>query len=184
MCEPISATTALTLGAASSVASAGAGFIAQGQQAKAESKYQNALYNQTAEQALASLRDQVTLGNRQLQQDAAAASQQSLGNARDGNQGRGIATVRAAAGGVGGVTADELVDNFTRLESENENIIRTNLAWQREQMGEQYKGMTAQAQSRITGATPRPISGPSPFALVSDLSSSFLDYHINKKALE
>lgn len=182
MCLPAAALAPALL--ATSVVSSVGGFVGQAMQANAQGKFQRSQYAAVSKEAAESYSDQVAAGNEQLAQESAAVARQSLLNAREGDQGAGIAAVRAAAGNVGGVTAAELVNEFDMLTAENENILRTNLAWSRDQMGRNFQGVQAQAQSRITSAAPSPIAGPNVFGLLTDLGSGFLNYQINQRVLK
>lgn len=185
MCAPALVATPmlLKLSLATSVATAAAGFAAQAKASSDQGKFQNSQYKRNAANAIESFEGMVQSGNERLVQEAAAASVQSRENARGADEMVGVATARSAAGGVGGVTASELQENFLRLEAENENVIRTNLSWARDQMGNEFKGFSAGTRDRIASATPGPINRPNVLGLLTSIGGSFLDYGIAKNGL-
>lgn len=172
MCLPAAAAAPALL--ATSVGSSVLGFVGQSQAASAEQAYQNSRYAATTEAALDSYVNQLRLGQERIAQEEARAGNQSIENAREGSRAEGSAVVASAAGGVGGVTASELTREFRMIEAENENAIRTNLEWTRDQIGEQFVALQSGAQSRISAAAPRPVAQPSPLALALDIGGSLL----------
>ena len=176
MCLPAVAAAPLLLG--TSIGSSVLGFIGADQQAKSQQRFQNSRYAQNAESALKSYENQLRLGHERVSQEEIAAGDRSRKNAFDADQQVGRARVTSASSGVTGQSAAELVSEFRRIEADNENAIRTNLQWQREQMGEQFKGLHAGTLDRIASATPQPVARPNPLALALSIGGSLLENQV------
>jgi hypothetical protein len=159
MCLPLAA-----IGAIAGVAGAGAGFIGQRQQAKAQAAYQ--AQSAAAEQQRA-LQEQSSIRMQQAQQQEATArelqqvskkSQEALSRAR----------VSAGEAGVSGVSVQALMDDYTRQEAgyRAATLRQQELTGVGTQLGLEQAGLAS--QQRLIGIQ-QPINRPS--LLVSGLQA-------------
>lgn len=183
MCEPLSI-------AATGLAIAGqvAGAKAEADRAKAVAEYQNKRYTDNAGAATTAYLDDISRLQIRQNQENEAAVQRSFGISRQYQRAAGTIATTAAARGVSGESVQNLLDDFQRLEAENQFAIQRNRAIREDQMYAQMRGLYADAQSRISRAAPRPVSGPSNLALGLQVGGSVLggldDYHRRQALLD
>lgn len=184
MCDPTGGlATAIVIGA-TSIASGVTGYIGQKQAANAQQNYQNqqakdqAIYrNQVAEQANKAFLDQSYQQNLRLQQEAAAATDQSTQLGKEAAQAR--ARVRTAAGeaGVSGLSVESLLADYQRQQDYAQQNIDTNLLYTQKQAAENIKGMRADAIGRVSGVRnyiPAPVQKPSLLGTIFDTTGNAL----------
>ena len=151
MCLPLAA-----IGAIAGVASAGAGYIGQRQQAKAQAAYQA---QSAAAERKRALQEQSSIRMQQAQQQEATAreleqvsrkSQEALARAR----------VSAGEAGVSGVSVQALMDDYTRQEAgyRAATLRQQELRGVGTQLGLEQAGLAS--QQRLIGIN-QPISKPS-----------------------
>lgn len=157
------------------VGSAVANYAAQGSAAKQQAEFQNRRYAQTAQASLAAYRRGVNqLLIRDSQEVSAFTREAETAKRAVGSQKATARSVMSAAG-LAGNSVNQLLAEFDRLDADNELALGTNLSIRRQQLRESMEGLRADAQSRISAATPQPVSSPSPFALALDLGSAGLN---------
>lgn len=157
---------------ATSVAASAVTYANQSEAANNQADYQNKMYGRTASAAMSNFVQKNDSVNRRLQQEEAVASEQSEALGSQVNQARSAVTVSAAERGVAGPSVQELLNNFSMVESRNNLNRYTNLRWQADQANEEQKSFQATGQSQIVSATPRPIQGPSALGLGLDIGAS------------
>lgn len=173
MCNPV------LLGVGGLIAGIGGAVVnysAQQSQASAARSYQQQMYEATKAQAQRSLISQYSdLAVRQAQEDR-KASQEIQAIARQALEARSRAYASSLEAGVAGVSIDNLMQEYVRREGEF--ITRTRQQNQAIQMQLQNQkwGLMAEAESRILGATPRPVEGPSALALGLNIAGSAADF--------
>lgn len=144
-----------------SVASTAAQYKSQSDEASATGKYQNKRYKSVAEEAIKSYRYQLTdLAIRDSQEEAAAAERDKA-MTEQGRVAASSAAVSAAERGVSGASIEDLYANFDAIEANQHYIHQTNEKWRKDQLRRQAQGLHADTQSRISGAAPAPVQGPS-----------------------
>jgi hypothetical protein len=163
MCEPISMLALAGTGLA--IGGQVAGFAGEQQSAAAQGKYQNQLYGDTARIAINNYTQGISAIQLRQQQETAAAGDQSMQNSVNGLQAQSRAAVSAGEAGVEGNSVHSLLNDFARQEAFNNMNLHTNLVNQQQQGYQDMLAQQAQAQSQISGATPRPVQTPSPLAL-------------------
>lgn len=163
MCEPFSIAAA-----AISIASAAAGYAAQSSAASQQKDYQQKMFDETRKAAITDRNFQSQQVFNRLEQDRAATSQQATENAAAAAQAKGTAYANFAERGMAGNTLQSLLGEFDRQQSANGYVLQTNYAWKSQQASEDLQSIGAGTASRIAGATPQPVAGPS--ALAAGLS--------------
>lgn len=170
MCTPIA-----FAGAALSIGSQAAGLVGQSQAVNASNRFQMDRYRTVTTAALESYVSQTRDVQRRFVEESEAAAQSGLNNAREADQARGRGRVSAGARGVSGTSVNEMLDNYSRIEAENEFTIQRNMEMFTAQTASQLEGLRAQAQGRINGAYPQLQAGPSPLAFGIGLGSSIFN---------
>jgi hypothetical protein len=182
MCFPL----AIPLAAmAVSAGSAVAANQAQGQQAKAQAKYGNKMYSSTAAAAMQNYQQQIGSSNLRVQQEGAATDQQAGNNAIAGMQSRSRAAASAGESGVEGNSVSLLLNDFSRIEADNNFNLYTNLSNMKQQSYQDLLAAHAGAQSQVAGVAPRPVQGPSSLGLGLNIANSaltFANYNVAKAA--
>lgn len=165
MCHPI---VFMAIASVASVAGTAVGYTTAQANAKAQRQYQDFIYEQNKAVTTASLVNQYAAINERQIEEQKKASQEISEVMRQAQQARATAYTSSLEGGVSGLSVDALLNDYARRESEF--ILRTQeqeravtMQLQREKLGLGYD-----AYSRIIGATPQPIQGPS--ALAAGLS--------------
>lgn len=173
MCNPI------LLGVGGLIAGIGGSVVSYtGQQAQASDMraYQQAMYEQTRVQATQSLVSQYgDLAVRQAQ-EARKASQEMQVIARQALEARAKAFASSLEAGVSGVSVQNLMTDYVRREGEFMQRSMTQSKEVIQQLQRQKMGLMAEAESRILGATPRPIAGPSALALGLNIAGSAMNF--------
>lgn len=184
MCDPTGGIATAIVIAATSIASGITSYAGQKKAANDQQKYQyqvakdQAIYrNQVAEQANKSFIDQSYQQNLHLQQEAEAASDQTIQTGREAAQLR--ARVRTAAGeaGVSGLSVQGLLADYQRQQDYANMNTQTNLLFSKKQAAENTKGMRADAISRVHGVRnyiPSPVQQPSLLGTIFDTAGNAL----------
>lgn len=159
MCDPTGGW--LIAATAASVAATGANFVSQSQNAQAQGRYQGKRYSENAVIALDNYAHTIGASSDRVIQEAQASAQEAEANQVSGAQATGQVVTSAAAGGVGGNSIQELLQDYAHQASANDAIIESNLRNRVRQIGEDLKGAEAQTRSNIASATPQPIQMPS-----------------------
>lgn len=121
-------------------------------------------------------RKSTEINRRQMQEDDAAAQKDGLQSLEEAQRGAD-AEVSAAAGGVAGVSLDNILSDVSRTGARNRETIRQNSDATAQQLQLEKKGAKAEAQSRINSAP-----APSTLSLVAGLGSAALSgYNSYKK---
>ena len=159
MCLPLAA-----IGAIAGVASAGAGYIGQRQQAKAQAAYQA---QSAAAERQRALQEQSSIRMQQAQQQEATARELEQVS-RKSREALGRARVSAGEAGVSGVSVQALMDDYTRQEAgyRAATLRQQELTGVGTQLGLEQAGLAS--QQRLIGIQ-QPISRPS--LLVSGLQA-------------
>lgn len=157
-----------------SAVSTGVQYQAQSSVAHAQASYQNRQYQAISKSALDSYKLQINGIETRIQQESAATSQQLLENREQGRASRGQVSVYAGNAGITGGIVTELMNQFSALEAANASTLVTNFNQRKAQLREEEKGLMANAQARITGATPAPVNKPSTLALGLNLANAGL----------
>jgi hypothetical protein len=152
------------MGLAMSAASTGAAYYGQRQAAEAQQDYQQRMYSETAKQAYEAYSQSVRQIANRTEQERAKMIDAATDNAIEGMSARATTAVAMGEAGVGGNTVEQLLLDFQRQESLNKMALERNFDWVTQQGEEEKKGAAAQAQARISGATPGPITMPSALA--------------------
>ena len=153
----------------------GAQYIGQSEMAKAQEKYQEQRLAQTQAVAATAARDQYMGMNRRQSQAREAASQDMRANLQRTLQASASSRVAAAAGGVSGVSANEVTADIGRQYGDWAANRAKNLPWQEQQIRASMDGIRAQQIARVQGAVGSPIATPSPFAAFAQLGAAALD---------
>ena len=158
MCDPA------TIGAIVGVASAGAGYAGQRQQAKAQAAYQA---QSAAAERQRALQEQSSIRMQQAQQQEATARELEQVS-RKSREALGRARVSAGEAGVSGVSVQALMDDYTRQEAgyRAATLRQQELTGVGTQLGLEQAGLAS--QQRLIGIQ-QPISRPS--LLVSGLQA-------------
>lgn len=110
-----------------------------------------------------------------LQQQRAAAVDQSQKEAIQAKQAVGQTMVSAATGGVEGTGIQTLIDDFHRQEGVFNANLQTNLAYKKRQTDTTFAEQAGQYSGRIASVmpyAPKPISGPNYFGAAAGLAGS------------
>lgn len=172
MCEP---TTIAALGLVMSAASAGVGYYGQRQAAEAQQDYQDRMYSETAKQAYEAYSHNLRQIANRTEQERAAMMDRTTDNAIEGMSARASTRVAMGEAGVAGNTVEALLLDFERQEAINKLQLETNFGWLSQQAEEDKKGAAAQAQARVSGATPGPVAMPSALAAGLSIAGSSLN---------
>lgn len=119
---------------------------------------------------------------RNLQEDAAAA-QQIMTNDIAGQKARATAKDVASDAGVSSLSAEALLADFHRQQSDYDTSVRINREWSQTQLGQDMKGAEAQAQGCISAVRPYvapPINSPDYLATALETAGNV--YQIGSKA--
>lgn len=159
MCLPLAA-----IGAIAGVASAGAGYIGQRQQAKAQAAYQA---QSAAAERQRALQEQSSIRMQQAQQQEATARELEQVS-RKSREALGRARVSAGEAGVAGASVTALMDDYTRQEAgyRAATLRQQEMSALGTQLGLEQAGLAS--QQRLIGIQ-QPISRPS--LLVSGLQA-------------
>src|SRR5271166_2427672 len=145
MCDPIS-----IAGFALSSASAVMGYQAQKTQANAQTN----MYAQNVVAARQAFVDTNAALNVQEEQQQAAASQKRQENDLATRAAQATALAGAAAGGVQGISVEEILGDFSAKDARANSAINEQEGWGIQQAQLEKKGATAQMVSRMNSMTP------------------------------
>lgn len=147
MCEPvtITTTTAMYISLAMSAASAVAGVVAQ----KSASDMQDAQYEQNKLNAQQAFADNIKQTNLQMEQADVQEADKQNAVMREGARRRATATVAAGEAGVGGISVQNLMNDFTAAENRLVGASEMQKQWNRTGAQLQLQGAGTTMQSRI-----------------------------------
>lgn len=135
-------------------------YFAQQQAARSQADYQNRMYEankQIAEQSLLSQYADISL--RQQQETEKAAQEMRIISAQ-ARQVRATAAASALESGVSGLSIDNIVNDYTRKESEALYSTQRQLRGTLFQFEQTKKALGSEYQGRVLGMTPRPVEYP------------------------
>ena len=168
------------------MASTAAAAKAQADQAKATGNFQNKRYSEASKSAMESYLFQSNQTYQREAQEVAAASGQAESVRQQASKAQGAAAASAGARGVGGSSVADLLREFDQVDSLTSSNIKTNLDWRRTQLGNQVRGLQADAQGRVSSVAPAPVFGPDKLAFGIDLLGAGLgagrDYYQMEQA--
>lgn len=153
----------------------GAQYIGQQKQADAMEEYQQLKTERTQAAAADAARVQyqgLLERQSQVRQQAALDVQDAMTQTAEA---QASARVAAAAGGITGVSVDEGINQFSREYEDWASRRMTNLSWEEDQIAASMLGVQAQQEGRVNQSMGSPIMQPSPFAALSQLTSSAFD---------
>lgn len=160
----------MALGTAAAVAN----HKAQSSAAKQQNDFQNKQYTEVSKSAIEAYRR----GTNQLlirdSQETAAAFRQAAQSSTELRTGKSSAKTLVKAAGLSGNSMQDLLREYDRIDADNQFVMDTNLKMTKGQIRENIEGLRADAQSRISGAAPQPVSRPSSLALALNVGSAGL----------
>ena len=164
------AVTSFGVGALQSVAQ----YKAAADQAKQQSDFQNRQYVETADNAVTAYRRGINQLLIREDQETEAAFQEARAAALETASQKASTRNAMVAAGLSGNSAQDVFNEYDRVEADNQLVIDTNLRMTRSQLREQMAGLRADAQSRISAAAPQPVNRPSRFAALLNVGASGL----------
>lgn len=173
MCDPV------IFGGASVVASIVGQTMAYSAQQKAtaaQNAYQKQIYEQTSELATSNLIQQYGAIQSRKVEEQQKAAQEISEISQQAMVARSRAYASSIASGVGGISVDAMIDDYTRKELDFANRTMDQKNAIMNQLSSEALGMQAQAMGRIIGVTPQYQAGPSPWALAAGIASSGFNY--------
>ena len=164
MCHPV-AMMAFT------VLQAGAQHMGQEKAARATHKYKVEQQRLTVASAADAARHQYQGLLARSMQAKAAATQDVNNQLKAYQSAQGRARVSAAAGGLDGMSVDEVGMDFAQQFVAARTSRLMNLSWEEEQLMASAQGIYAQQRGRVEGTTFAPIARPSPLATFSQMGA-------------
>jgi hypothetical protein len=161
MCD---ATALLAISAIASIAGTGVGYVTNQANVKAQREYQEFIYEQNKAITASSLVNQYAAINERQIEEQKKASQEISEIVRQARQAKATSYVSSLEAGVAGLSVDALLDDYTRKESEFITRTQEQQRAVMSQLQREKTGLGFDAYSRIIGATPQPLQGPSIFA--------------------
>lgn len=122
--------------------------------------------------------------NRRTLQEAESASRQIQAISRQAREAGGSIKAAAGAGGVEGNAVDALARDFQAQELARIEITKTDLKNSRDAIGEQYAGVSAEAQNRIFNAQGGPVARPSIFGALLGIGSTMAAAYANNATID
>lgn len=123
------------------------------------------------------------MGVRRIQ-EFAAATEQAISNQAQTQQAKGSVNAYLADRGIGGNSAALLVAEAERTGAANDLNLKTNTENRFTQLQQEVGALKAEAQNRISGATPQMVAGPSLLATGLQVGSGLASaYSFNQAAL-
>lgn len=162
-------------GLAVSAASTAAAYQGQQQAANAQSSYNKQQYAAVKKAAQQNYYQQVAAIQTRSDQDIAQTKQQAQGDMVTGEKAKASAKALAADRGVTGNSVDALLNDFGRIEHNNQATLDTNLTWRLQQYQADEKQAQSEGQQRIAGAAPAPVAFPSALAAGLQIGGSALN---------
>ena len=181
MCDPVSIAVVT---AAASIASTGASFYAQSQQADAEAAFQQQQFELTSEASRRNFYNQAVQSNLRISQEEEAGAQERQGREAERARARATAEVAAGAAGVSGLSVDALLADYDRSALMRDQTTRRNLALFRQQTGQELRGLRAQAVNRATQALPSPVQRPSALAAGLQITGQGLSGYTSARGIQ
>jgi hypothetical protein len=177
----MNATIAASVAAA--VAAPIVSYVGAQQQANAQAKYQNQMYDLNKEIADAALASQYEDISRRQQEEQKKAAQEMQTISQQARAARATASVSALESGVSGLSVDNLMNDYYQKEfsflTQTQDQLRSGLF----QMEQAKEGVRSEYQSRVMSMTPQPVNQPSALAMgigvVGGLSSSVGGLYLN-----
>jgi hypothetical protein len=162
-----------------------ANYFIEDEASKDAIKYSEARSQVIGDAAVAAAVQKFSQLSRRGIQEREASSRQIQNIARQARQAGGGIKAGAGASGVEGNSIDALTRDFEAQELARIEVTRTDLANTEQGIQDQFKGVSAEAESRIFNAAGNPVARPSIFgALLSIGTSSFAAYADNSSIKE
>ena len=158
-----------------------ASYVGQQQSVKDQNAYQKEMQRRVTTLALGDYRRTIDSLDLRLDQERSVAVQDQMVNTAESNKVKASAQVAAGEANVAGNSVNALMHDFDAQASANKVILSNNLGMLAEQLQMDKLASQSDALSRIAGAQPAPIRGPSLAASAMTVGSQLLSGYDNYK---